>query len=127
MGGGPHRKHSVLPGSTRARSSSSEIRPPGRAKGGGRRKHGKFSNISSSSSRSSAGVRACVRVLTVEERSEVRLHLGALLRDVEVAGEVVGETATRIYDGALRDKEGGGVRAARTQTTDAADAQPHTP
>lgn len=48
----------------------------------------------------------------MEKGSEVGLRLGALLRDVEVAGDVFGKTATRIHDGVLRDTETGGETSA---------------
>jgi len=51
-------------------------------------------------------VDACRRVpawalLTLEERLELRVDICALLRDVEVTGELVRELPTRLDDGAL--------------------------
>lgn len=43
-------------------------------------------------------------LLTVEKRLEVRVDICALLRDVEVTGELVRELPTRFNDGALEQR-----------------------
>lgn len=46
-------------------------------------------------------------LLTVEKRLEVRVDICALLRDVEVTGELVRELPTHLNDGALETQKVG--------------------
>lgn len=105
MGGGPHRKHSVVCGSTWARSSSSVILPSGER------------NDQSISDGKIAGRDSSIGApLTGEERRENRVDGLALLRDVEITGHLVGEFLTRLHDGALGTQHGSCSPAARGNT-----------
>lgn len=115
MGGGPQRKHKVFCGSTRARSSSSVILPPGEIPPNQllKRPTHRFlhllhwqsqngTNLEIISAKGGEVCKCCAWArLTAEERREGWVDICALLRDAEIAGELVGEFPTRLDDGAL--------------------------
>lgn len=114
MGGGPQRKHKVLCGSTRARNSSSVILPPGEIPPNQllkRPKH-RFHHLLHWQSHNGTNREIAAKgievweccawaLLTAEEGREGWVDICALLRDVEIAGELVREFPTHLDDGAL--------------------------